>query len=79
MGTSNKNEEHFKLREQISSAAASAFNMHRSADNLKACEQLFAQRNYLAYLIDKGLIKYDNLAIEQFESFNDLIKKYLSL
>lgn len=79
METSNSNQEHYKLREQIASAAASAFDMRRASDTLRACEQLFAQRNYLAYLIDKGLIKYDNLAIEQFKHFNELIKKYLSL
>lgn len=73
------NQKHFELREQISRAAASAFNMQRATDILRSCDQLFAQRNYLAYLIDKGLLKDTELAIREFNTFNEVIRKHLSL
>lgn len=73
------NDSQIKLREQIQRCAASAFNMQRGHDVLRDCQQILSQRAYLAYLIDRDLIKNKDLAIQQFESFNERLKQHLSL
>jgi hypothetical protein len=72
-------QENAKLREQIQRCASNAFNAQANHMMLVNVQVIMAQRSYLAYLIDRDLLKDIPAAIEQFKSLNELIKQHLSL
>lgn len=73
------NQENVKLREQIRRCASNAFNAQSTHLMINSVQHIMAQRSYLAYLIDRDLLKDIPAAIEQFKSLNEIIKQTLSL
>lgn len=75
----SSSKESIELREKIQRCASSVFNTQANHLLINNLQHIMTQRNYLAYLIDRDLIKDPPMAIEKFKSLNEMIKQHLSL
>jgi hypothetical protein len=76
MGQLNEN---IEVHQQIRRAAGSIFNVYENRDLLFQAQKILTERAQLAFFIEKGMLKDNDTAIEQFKAYNDLLKKHLGL